>query len=292
MYCQKCGTHTDGKFCPNCGAPTQEEKAETTLNGQSVSTATQESVKKPKKKIPTWGKIAIAMVVVWILLFAIFQEFGMSLIVASLIGFIVYLINLIVSAIKKRNVKSMGIALAVCVVLFIVGGISTGDGAETEPSGTDPSITPAVVNKTESNKSNEQTKAAETEKPKSTAPTENPEKAYKNRCKKISYKELARYPEKYQGQSIKFTGEVVQVMDGLFGSGHALRVNVTKDEYGLYDDTVYVEYLPASEEGGRILEEDIITFYGMADGLETYESVMGQQISIPKITAMYIDINS
>ena len=41
-----------------------------------------------------------------------------------------------------------------------------------------------------------------------------------------------------------------------------------------------------------ILEEDIITFYGMADGLETYESVMGQQISIPKITAMYIDINS
>ena len=81
-------------------------------------------------------------------------------------------------------------------------------------------------------------------------------------------------------------------MDGLFGSGHALRVNVTKDEYGLYDDTVYVEYLPASEEGGRILEEDIITFYGMADRLETYESVMGQQISIPKITAMYIDINS
>lgn len=80
MYCQKCGTHTDGKFCPNCGAPTQEEKAETTLNGQSVSTATQESVKKPKKKIPTWGKIAIAMVAVWILLFAIFQEFGMSLI--------------------------------------------------------------------------------------------------------------------------------------------------------------------------------------------------------------------
>ena len=64
---------------------------------------------------------------------------------------------------QKRNVKSMGIALAVCVVLFIVGGISTGDGAETEPSGTDPSITPAVVNKTESNKSNEQTKAAETE---------------------------------------------------------------------------------------------------------------------------------
>ena len=59
MYCQKCGTHTDGKFCPNCGA-LPRRKAETTLNGQSVSTATQESVKKPKKKIPTWGKIAIA----------------------------------------------------------------------------------------------------------------------------------------------------------------------------------------------------------------------------------------
>ncbi len=37
MYCQKCGTHTDGKFCPNCGAPTQEEKAETTLNGQDIT---------------------------------------------------------------------------------------------------------------------------------------------------------------------------------------------------------------------------------------------------------------
>lgn len=292
MYCQKCGTHTDGKFCPNCGAPAQEEKAETTLNGQSVSYAPQDPAQKPKKKIPAWGKIAIAVAVVWILLFAIFQEFGMSLIVASLIGFIIYLINLIISAIKKRNVKSMGIALAVCVVLFIVGGISTGDGADTEPSGTDPSIAPAVANKTESNKSNEQTKSTEPEKPKSTVPTENPEKAFKNRCKKISYKELARYPEKYQGQSIKFTGEVVQVMDGLFGSGHAFRVNVTKDEYGLYEDTVYVEYLPVSEDGGRILEEDIITFYGMADGLETYESVMGQQISIPKIAATYIDIKS
>ena len=38
------------KVLPELWSATQEEKAETTLNGQSVSTATQESVKKPKKK--------------------------------------------------------------------------------------------------------------------------------------------------------------------------------------------------------------------------------------------------
>ncbi len=109
---------------------------------------------------------------------------------------------------------------------------------------------------------------------------------YKNACKTYSYKEVARNPENYKGKFAYFKGKVVQVMESNYMT--TLRVNVTVGKYGYYEDTIYVEYY--NIHSGRILEDDIVNIYGMLDGLETYTTIMGGSVTIPRISAMYIEI--
>lgn len=61
------------------------------------------------------------------------------------------------------------------------------------------------------------------------------------------------------------------------------------DEYS-YDDTVYVTYT-TKDSDSRVLEDDIITMYGELDGIETYTSVLGSSVSIPKFNAKYVEIH-
>lgn len=117
---------------------------------------------------------------------------------------------------------------------------------------------------------------------------EQEEKKYKNSCKKLTFEELARNPEKVKGTKVKLTGEVVQVSENYISIG--MRVNITENEYGWYEDTVYIIYYPEDGED-KILEDDIITIYGTAEGEYSYTSVMGAYITIPKILAEYIEIN-
>lgn len=114
-------------------------------------------------------------------------------------------------------------------------------------------------------------------------------KSYKSKCKEYTYEQMARNPKKVKGKYAKLTGEVVQVMED--GDFVELRVNITKDSYGYYSDTVYVYYTMKSKKGDRILEDDIITIYGKLAGTETYTSVLGSEITLPKINAEYIELN-
>ena len=61
-----------------------------------------------------------------------------------------------------------------------------------------------------------------------------------------------------------------------------LRINVTQGSYGIWDDTILTYYDPKIVSS-RVLEDDIITIYGVSQGLYTYESTMGQKITIPLI---------
>lgn len=110
---------------------------------------------------------------------------------------------------------------------------------------------------------------------------------FKASCGTYSYKEIARNPDGYKGKPAKFTGEVIQTIDD-FG-GIALRVNVTKGEYGFWSDTIYVTFAN-QDSSSRILEDDIVTMYGTLEGLETYTSTLGSSITIPAFDAQYIDI--
>lgn len=115
------------------------------------------------------------------------------------------------------------------------------------------------------------------------------EEEYKASCNSVSYIEIARNPNNYIGQKAVFSGKVIQVQEN--GEKVVLRVNVTKGDYEMWDDTVYVDYQRKDDNESRILENDIITMYGEIKGIKEYTAVFGNQISIPHIEAEYIEIN-
>lgn len=111
---------------------------------------------------------------------------------------------------------------------------------------------------------------------------------FKAQCQDIPYEDLARTPDSYIGQYVKFTGEIIQVIDD--GTSATYRINVTQGDYGLWEDTVLVTY-DYQDGQSRFLEDDIVTFYGTSIGLYTYKSTMGGNITIPSVVAGYIDLN-
>ena len=95
----------------------------------------------------------------------------------------------------------------------------------------------------------------------------------------ITYSQLARTPDDYKGQKVKFSGKVLQVQEGLFSDVIRLGVN------GSYDNVLWLSIpITATKSDERILEDDYITIYGVADGIKTYETVLGASISIPSVT--------
>lgn len=109
------------------------------------------------------------------------------------------------------------------------------------------------------------------------------EEDYKASCSSYTYKELARNPDLYQGKKVALQGKVIQVIED--GNHIELRVNIN----GEYSDTIYVMYTKKENEG-RILEDDMIKFYGSFEGLLTYTSILGAEITIPQVDAQYIDL--
>jgi hypothetical protein len=109
-------------------------------------------------------------------------------------------------------------------------------------------------------------------------------------CQTYTFEQMARNPENFKGTNVKLIGEVVQVIEGIYSN--SLRVNITKKgNYSTYyTDTVYVNYVPKQGED-KILEDDIITIYGTAQGDYSYTSTMGATITLPFINGKYISIN-
>lgn len=92
----------------------------------------------------------------------------------------------------------------------------------------------------------------------------------------ITYSQLARTPDDYEGEKVKFSGKVVQVME----DDDAVQIRLAVNNN--YDTIVYAEYDPYIVDS-RILEDDQITIMGTSSGIITYESTMGGNISIPSV---------
>ena len=107
----------------------------------------------------------------------------------------------------------------------------------------------------------------------------------------VNFATLSRNPDKYKGQKLKFTGQVIQVQEPTFGNTVDLRINVTKTTYEYFDDVTWSDTVYATvelEEGAdRILEDDVITFYGECEGMYSYTSVLGSKVSLPKLKIKY-----
>ena len=92
----------------------------------------------------------------------------------------------------------------------------------------------------------------------------------------ISFEQLARSPDDYKEKKVKFKGKVIQVMEG--DLENQLRIAVNSN----YNNVILV-YYRKSIVSKRILEDDIVTLYGVSKGLYTYKSTMGGYITIPLI---------
>ena len=111
---------------------------------------------------------------------------------------------------------------------------------------------------------------------------------YQELCEEYTYKEIARNPDDFKGKNIVLTGEVIQVQEGI-GNSVILRVNMTKNEYGNYKDTVYCTYSYLDEDS-KILKNDIIKIYGECQGDTSYTSIFGQKVTLPEIEVKYFDL--
>lgn len=100
----------------------------------------------------------------------------------------------------------------------------------------------------------------------------------------VIYNEIARNQEQTLFKNCKFTGKVVQVIEG--DGTNNLRVAINGD----YDKIMLVEYEPSILKS-RILENDNVTLYGTSAGTTSYTSTMGAKITIPAMVADKIDIN-
>ena len=90
------------------------------------------------------------------------------------------------------------------------------------------------------------------------------------------------------------TGEVIQVQESSWGNTVNLRINVTKETYEYISDVTWTDTIFATVEipdgADRILEDDVINFWGTCDGMYTYESVLGSSVSLPKIDIKYYEL--
>ena len=98
----------------------------------------------------------------------------------------------------------------------------------------------------------------------------------------ITYDQLARTPDDFKGKKVKFTGKVVQVIEGSGSIQIRLAVNDN------YDTILFVQY-DSSIVGSRVLEDDHITIYGTSAGTISYQSTMGGTITIPGVSIEKID---
>ena len=99
----------------------------------------------------------------------------------------------------------------------------------------------------------------------------------------ITYKQLARNPEDYNGEYCKFKGEVLQVIKNR--RYNYLRIAVNNNP----NDMLYVKYNPSIVDS-RVLEGDIVTIYGISTGLYTYVNILGMPISMPSMNIDKLDI--
>lgn len=99
----------------------------------------------------------------------------------------------------------------------------------------------------------------------------------------ITFDQIARTPDDVQGQKVKFTGKVIQTV----GESGLITIRLAIDDD--YDKVVMATY-DSSLVAQRILEDDQVTIYGIANGLFSYEATSGATITVPLIAVEKIDI--
>lgn len=98
-----------------------------------------------------------------------------------------------------------------------------------------------------------------------------------------TYDQLARNPDTYIGQKMKFTGKVLE-------AGNGDDICYARVELNSNIDTVLFVTYKSDLLGYRLLDDDTITIYGSSLGVYSYKSVGAGTITIPWINAGIIEM--
>lgn len=113
------------------------------------------------------------------------------------------------------------------------------------------------------------------------------EQDFKKVCVSLPYDDLLRNPENYTGKYVTFTGKILQVISD--EEDPSIYLVSTSDEGFFWGNNVYV-ILPHDYVNGNFLKDDMVSFYGSFKGTHTYESVLKQNLKVPKVLAAYMEL--
>lgn len=99
----------------------------------------------------------------------------------------------------------------------------------------------------------------------------------------ITYEQLARTPDDYVFEKVKFSGKVVQTIE----SEDEVDMRFAID--GDSDKIIYVVYQPTAASS-RILEKDELVIYGISWNLYSYTSTLGATITVPLVYADKVEL--
>lgn len=94
----------------------------------------------------------------------------------------------------------------------------------------------------------------------------------------ITFDNLARTPDEYKGKKVKFKGKVIQVIEGTTETQLRLAID------GNYDKIIFCRVPKEKTASMRILEDDYIHVMGISNGLISYQSTIGGNITIPDVS--------
>lgn len=103
-------------------------------------------------------------------------------------------------------------------------------------------------------------------------------------CEVVEYDTLARNPSDYVGHDIAYCAKVLQVIPPDYGSETTLRLAVSTSYSIDYKNAILAT---VNVENNTFLEDDFIVVYGKCKGTKSYESILGEKITLPLIEIWY-----
>lgn len=106
------------------------------------------------------------------------------------------------------------------------------------------------------------------------------ETEYKSLCNSLDYEDIMRNPDSNKDRYCTVSGTVDQIIEGWFGSFSIFIVDYSGNKWGC-------TYTYKDGES-RLMEGDNVTVYGKCKGTDTTTTVLGQQVTMPRVDIEYI----
>lgn len=152
-------------------------------------------------------------------------------------------------------------------------------------------ILDGVSTKQETVESSEENHGSEQEEAVPEEPTISPEE-YKAQCQEVSYSDMMRNPDQFVGQKFKITVKISSVSRKMTAGTYYKAY--TDDGSGNYWDKMIWVFDKRDEDSDdyiKILEDDIVTFYGEFNGLQVTKNALNDEKGEDfALDAYYVDI--